>query len=377
MLEAGSSAECSDRPTPSSLVRHAAPGLVATEQLLLEARAGRMVILVDEETSRGRGALIVPADAVTDRTVTFMAMHGRGLICLALTEARCRALRLRPQPSRGRPNGRGDAFTVSIEARTGVSTGISAADRARTIAVAVDPAATHADLVSPGHVFPLAAKEGGVLAREGRAEAAVDLAALAGCDPSGVVCEIMNDDGDIATLPELLAFGARHGIKLGSIADLLAYRLHRDRIVEPVAALPFASRHGGRFELHVFADRTSGREHLALVKGDVAGGAPVPVRAHGVDLLADMLGGRSSDDAPSLPASMEEVAKAGRGVIILVDRDIDGRGRLRLPPDDVDHPRLHAIGAQILRELGIRDILPHRLNERHRLALRRRGLHLV
>ncbi|SNB61670.1 3,4-dihydroxy 2-butanone 4-phosphate synthase / GTP cyclohydrolase II [Arboricoccus pini] len=373
MLEAGSGADHLDRPTHPGVVRHAIEGLTTTEQLLVEARAGRMVILVDDETAKGRGALIIPADAASDSTVTFMAMHGRGLICLALTEARCRALRLERQPQR-RANGLNSAFTVSIEARTGVSTGISAADRARTIAVAIDRAATQSDLVSPGHVFPLAAKEGGVLAREGSPEAAVDLARLAGRDPSGVICEVMTDDGDMATLPDLLAFGARHGIKIGSIADLVAYRLHRDRIVEPVAALPFASRHGGHFELHVFADRVSGKEHLALVTGDVAGGVPVPVGSHDVDLLADVLGGdRPTRETPTLPATMAEMAEAGRGVIILVDADIDGGP----PREEGDHPRLHAIGAQILCELGIRDILPRALSERHQLACQRRGLRLV
>ncbi|MGH7071823.1 MAG: 3,4-dihydroxy-2-butanone-4-phosphate synthase, partial [Acetobacteraceae bacterium] len=241
----------------------------STEELIEEARAGRMFILVDDEDREDEGDLVVPAQFATPEAVNFMARHARGLICLALTRARVEQLGLSLMSASNRSRLQ-TAFTVSIEAREGVTTGISAADRAATIAVAINPEKGRDDIVTPGHVFPLVAREGGSLVRAGHTEAAVDIARLAGLNPSGVVCEIMNDDGTMAHRPELIAFAQLHGLKVATIADLIAYRLRHDRIVERKIETGFTSRFGGEWKLHIYASKTPYAEHIALVKGDIA-----------------------------------------------------------------------------------------------------------
>ncbi|MGH7121221.1 MAG: 3,4-dihydroxy-2-butanone-4-phosphate synthase, partial [Acetobacteraceae bacterium] len=268
--------------------------LSRTEELIEEARAGRMFILVDDEDRENEGDLIVPAQFATPENVNFMARHARGLICLALTRHRIEQLGL-PLMSPANRSRQQTAFTVSIEAREGVTTGISAADRANTIAVAINSEKNRDDIVTPGHVFPLVAREGGSLVRAGHTEAAVDIARLAGLNPSGVVCEIMNDDGTMARLADLVAFAQHYNFKLGTIADLIAYRRRTERLVRRVAEGVLHHAEGGEWRLLVYANTVEYAEHLVLLKGDPAGPEPVMVRMHAVDLLHDMLGGPTSE----------------------------------------------------------------------------------
>src|SRR5687768_5465587 len=266
--------------------------LVGAEVIIDEARNGRMFILVDDDDRENEGDLVIPAQMATPDAINFMARHGRGLICLALTKERVEALGLQPMASNNRSRNN-TAFTVSIEAREGISTGISAADRARTIAVAIDAGNGADALVSPGHVFPLAAQPGGVLVRAGHTEAAVDVARLAGLNPSGVICEIMREDGTMARLDDLMEFAKLHGLKIGTIRDLIAYRLKKDHMVERVSETRFTSGSGGNWTAQVFRDKASGEEQLALVHGHVDPSQPTLVRMHSIDLFADVLGERS------------------------------------------------------------------------------------
>src|SRR5205085_2667451 len=244
------------------------------EDVIEEARNGRMFILVDDQDREDEGDLVIPAQMATPAVINFMAKHGRGLICLALTRQRVEQLKLPLMPQQNASRLR-TAFTVSIEAREGVTTGISAPDRARTVATAIDPSTGPGDIETPGHIFPLMARDGGVLVRTGHTEAAVDIARLAGLNPSGVICEIMNDDGTMARRNDLIAFAQRHGLKIGTIADLIAYRRRHDRIVERALECDFDSRWGGRFRMHVYINRVAHAEHIALVKGDVTTPEPV------------------------------------------------------------------------------------------------------
>src|SRR5690242_13528881 len=255
------------------------PVLVPIEAIIDEARNGRMFVLVDDEDRENEGDLIIPAQMATPDAINFMATHGRGLICLALTAQRVGALGLQPM-SRTNRSRMETAFTTSIEAREGVTTGISAADRARTVSVAIDASKGPDDVVSPGHVFPLVAREGGVLVRAGHTEAAVDIARLAGLNPSGVICEIMNDDGSMARRDDLIRFSQFHNLKVGTIADLIAYRRRYDRIIARTLETDFESRYGGRFKMIVYTNTAAYAEHIALVKGAVAGEEPVLVRMH-------------------------------------------------------------------------------------------------
>jgi 3,4-dihydroxy 2-butanone 4-phosphate synthase/GTP cyclohydrolase II len=260
-----------------------------TEEIIEEARNGRMFILVDDEERENEGDLVIPGQMATPEAINFMAKYGRGLICLAMTRQRVEQLGLSLMaPSNASRHQ--TAFTVSIEAREGVTTGISASDRARTIAMAIDPAKGRGDIVSPGHVFPLVARDGGVLVRAGHTEAAVDVARLAGLNPSGVICEIMNDDGSMARTPELVTFARAHGLKIGTIADLIAYRRRNDKIVRRSLESDFTSVYGGRWKMMVYVNTVAYAEHVALVKGDVAHGGPVLVRVHALNLLDDLLG---------------------------------------------------------------------------------------
>src|SRR5215217_639666 len=263
--------------------------LVGTEATINEARNGRMFILVDDDDRENEGDLVIPAQMATPEAINFMARHGRGLICLALTKERADSLALQPMVNNNRSRNE-TAFTVSIEAREGISTGISAADRARTVAVAIDASHGADELVSPGHVFPLVARPGGVLVRAGHTEAGVDISRLAGLNPSAVICEIMRDDGTMARLDDLMDFARTHGLKIGTIRDLIAYRLKKDHMVERVATCPFTAGSGGEWQAHVFRDKASGEEQLALVHGTIDPDQPVLVRMHSLDLFADVIG---------------------------------------------------------------------------------------
>src|SRR5881398_3170444 len=267
----------------------AAGALVGPEEIINEARNGRMFILVDDESRENEGDLVIPAQMATPESVNFMARHGRGLICLALTKDRADQLGLEPMTRTNRSRNE-TAFTVSIEAKDGISTGISAADRARTIAVAIDAGNGPDALVSPGHVFPLVARPGGVLVRAGHTEAAVDVARLAGLNPSAVICEIMRDDGSMARLDDLMDFARADGLKIGTIRDLIAYRLKKDHLVERVATTPFTAESGAEWSAQVFRDKASGEEQLALVHGTIDPDQPVLVRMHSLDLFADVIG---------------------------------------------------------------------------------------
>jgi 3,4-dihydroxy 2-butanone 4-phosphate synthase/GTP cyclohydrolase II len=338
--------------------------LSPTEDLIEDLRNGRMIILVDAEDRENEGDLVIPAQMATPDAINFMARFGRGLICLTLTEQRSEQLRLEPQARR---NGSrtGTAFTVSIEAREGITTGISAADRARTIATAIDPTKGADDIVSPGHVFPLVAREGGVLVRAGHTEASVDLARLAGLYPAAVICEIMNDDGTMARVPDLVPFAQRHGLKIGTIEDLISFRLRNDRIVQPVARKSVESAYGGTFDLVVYETTVDAVEHLALVKGDLTAPGPALVRVHAVNAPADLLGigtGRGG----VIEKSMRAIDAEGRGALVLIrdlraksvsdwmaGRDIAQSGKSGRERRLVET----GVGSQILRDLGVRDMI--------------------
>ena len=332
-----------------------------SEAIIEEARTGRMFILVDDEDRENEGDLVIPAQMATPEAINFMAKHGRGLICLAMTDERVRELGLALMSPSNESRLR-TAFTVSIEAREGVTTGISAPDRARTIAVAIDPSKGRNDIVSPGHVFPLVAREGGVLVRTGHTEAAVDLARLAGLNPSGVICEIMNDDGTMARRDDLIAFAQRHALKIGTIADLIAYRRRHDRIVERALEADFESRWGGSFRMHVYVNRVAYAEHIALVKGDVTTPGPVLVRMHALNVLDDVLADSSTGRGGELAAAMRMIAAEGRGVIVLLREalrtSLSDRVRARVAgaPHASEQLRDYGVGAQILLDLGVREM---------------------
>ena len=322
-----------------------------TEDLLEEARRGRMFILVDDEDRENEGDLVIPAQFATPDAINFMARYARGLICLSMTQHRVDQLAL---PLMAQSNGtrHQTAFTVSIEAREGVTTGISAADRARTVAVAINPELGREHIVTPGHVFPLVAREGGVLVRAGHTEAAVDFARLAGLNPSGVICEIMNDDGTMARMPDLVAFAQHHGLKLGTIADLIAYRRRTERLVRRVEDSVVLQAVGGEWRAVVYASTVAQGEHLALVKGDISGDAPVLVRMHAASLLNDIVAGRGIGE---LHGAMRMIAEAGRGVVVLL-RDARARDlseQLRHGRAMASELRDYGIGAQILADLGV------------------------
>ena len=335
--------------------------LTDAEGIVEEFRRGRMVILVDDEGRENEGDLAIPAELADADAINFMAKHGRGLICLALTGKRVRELDL-PLMARTNESRHRTAFTVSIEAREGITTGISAADRARTIAVAIDPGSGKSDIGSPGHVFPLVARDGGVLVRAGHTEAAVDLARLAGYAPAGVICEIMNDDGTMARLPDLVKFAQFHNLKIATIADLIAYRRRHETIVKRTHEIDFESRYGGRFRLVVYVNRVEYAEHIALVKGDVDGGGPVLVRMHALNVLEDLLGDEP-DRGSQLHAAMAEIGRRGQGVVVLIREPrptaLSDLVERRLGAGEARSPRLrdYGAGAQILLDLGVKDMI--------------------
>jgi 3,4-dihydroxy 2-butanone 4-phosphate synthase/GTP cyclohydrolase II len=322
----------------------------STEEIIEEARNGRMFILIDHEDRENEGDLVIPAQMCTPSAVNFMATHGRGLICLTLPGERIDALNL-PLMANKNASRHETAFTISIEAREGVTTGISAHDRARTVAVAIDPMKTGADLATPGHVFPLRAREGGVLVRAGHTEAAVDISRLAGLNPSGVICEIMNDDGTMARLPDLVTFAQKHGLKIGTISDLIAYRRRYDNLINEKAVKPVTSVHGGDWLMRVFSDDTHGDDHVVLTKGDLTTTEPVLVRVHALNPLEDVLGIGS---VGSLPGAMRLIASEGRGVIVLLR---DTTMKMVEPGEHSPQTLRHyGLGAQILSALGLTQI---------------------
>ena len=335
--------------------------LTDAEGIVEEFRRGRMVILIDDEGRENEGDLVIPAELADADAVNFMAKYGRGLVCLALTAERVRELDL-PLMARTNESRHQTAFTVSIEAREGVTTGISAADRARTIAVAIDPASGKSDIGSPGHVFPLIARDGGVLVRAGHTEAAVDLARMAGYAPAGVICEIMNDDGTMARLPDLVKFAQFHNLKIATIADLIAYRRRNETIVKRTHEIDFESRYGGRFRLVVYVNQVEYAEHIALVKGDVGDGDPVLVRMHSLNVLEDLLGDEP-DRGSQLHAAMAEVGRRGRGVVVLIREPrptaLSDLVERRLGVREAQSVRLrdYGTGAQILLDLGVKDMI--------------------
>jgi 3,4-dihydroxy 2-butanone 4-phosphate synthase / GTP cyclohydrolase II len=356
------------------------------DEIVEDAKRGRMFILVDDENRENEGDLVIPAQHCTAETINFMAKHGRGLICLALSRQRVEALGL-PLMAHGNESRMQTAFTVSIEAREGITTGISAADRARTVRVAIDPKATRADLATPGHIFPLLAREGGVLVRAGHTEAAVDIARLAGLNPSGVVCEIMNDDGTMARLPDLVGFAQRHGLKVATIADLISYRLSYDRLVERDIATTLHTRFAGDFRLQVYTNVLTGVEHLALVKGDLETPEPVLVRVHALNILEDVLGQDIDGRGTQLRSVMTAIHEAGRGVLVLIREPSPTSISDRIKAGLGQHPpaagpgalplRDYGIGAQILKDLGIRDMILLSNTERPIVGLEGYGLRVV
>jgi 3,4-dihydroxy 2-butanone 4-phosphate synthase/GTP cyclohydrolase II len=329
------------------------------EEIIEEARRGRMFVLVDDEDRENEGDLVIPAEFCDAAAVNFMARYGRGLICLSMERQRVERLGLQLM-SRQNASRHHTAFTVSIEAREGVTTGISAADRARTIAVAIDPQAGAADIVTPGHIFPLVARDGGVLVRAGHTEAAVDIARMAGLNPAGVICEIMNDDGTMARMPDLVPFAQFHGLKIGTIADMIAYRRRTETLIERRLETEFRSRFGGTFRMSIYVNTVTGAEHVALVKGDVTTDPPPLVRMHALSVLDDVLHDAGSERGGELQAAMAEIGREGRGVVVVLreaqpaslSRRLQAAGDVA--QDQPPELRDYGVGAQILLDLGVR-----------------------
>jgi 3,4-dihydroxy 2-butanone 4-phosphate synthase/GTP cyclohydrolase II len=362
------------------------------EDIIEDARNGRMFILVDDENRENEGDLVIPAEKADADIINFMAKYGRGLICLSVTPERANELGLEMMASRNNARHQ-TAFTVSIEAREGVTTGISAADRAHTVSVAINSNRGQEDIVTPGHVFPLIAQTGGVLIRAGHTEAAVDVAKMADLNPSGVICEIMNDDGTMARLPDLLKFAETHDLKVASIADLISYRRRTEKIIEKVAETTINSRFGGEFQLHVFANQIEYGEHIAISYGDVSGEEPVLVRMHALNMIADVLGdttetqfaaGEKRDRATELHAAMQMIADKGRGVVVIIrepsptalSRFVQEReGKPMSKP--ISELRQYGIGAQILLELGVHNMVLLTNTRRTIVGLDGYGLNLV
>ncbi len=341
-------------------------GLAPIAELVEDIRQGRMVILMDDEDRENEGDIIMAAEKVEAWHINFMAVHARGLICMPMTRERCEQLKL-PLMVQDNGSGFGTKFTLSIEAAEGVSTGISAADRARTVQAACARNAKAEDIVQPGHIFPLMAEPGGVLMRAGHTEAACDLAALAGCDPSGVICEIMNDDGSMARRPELERFAETHGIKMGTIADLIHYRIHNEQTVEEVERLPVTTAYG-ELTAHVFLDRTHKVHHLALVKGSPSPDSVTTVRVHLANEMRDLMCLVKGEDASwRAHQALEEVARAEQGVFVLLDdmrphQDLNDMLQVFLErrrtargseSDGAGNYLTIGTGSQILRELGV------------------------
>ncbi|KZC97805.1 MULTISPECIES: 3,4-dihydroxy-2-butanone-4-phosphate synthase [unclassified Thalassospira] len=365
------------------------------EDVIEEARNGRMFILVDDEDRENEGDLVIPAQMATPDAINFMATHGRGLICLTLESERCDELGLTMMSAHNGTRHE-TAFTVSIEAKTGVTTGISAPDRARTVAVAIDPNAGRHDIVTPGHVFPLRARPGGVLVRAGHTEASVDIARLAGLNPSGVICEIMSDSGEMARLPELVEFAKKHNLKIAQIADLIRYRRKHEKVVQRKATTKIKSVNGGEFDMHLYVNNVTYAEHIALVKGDISDDAPVLTRVHALNVIEDVLGDTQTGHQGQLSTAMRQIGEEGRGVVVLIREPrpntlsasiaklIEMNGgdgdalRQELASENGDGDlRDYGVGAQILHDLGIRDMILLSNTKRHIVGLDGFGLNLV
>jgi 3,4-dihydroxy 2-butanone 4-phosphate synthase/GTP cyclohydrolase II len=336
-------------------------GVMATaEEIINEARNGRMYILVDDEDRENEGDLIIPAQMATPDAINFMAKYGRGLICLAMTRDRVEQLGLNLM-SRNNGTRHETAFTVSIEARDGVTTGISAADRSRTVTVAIDPSKGPEEIVTPGHVFPLMARDGGVLVRAGHTEAAVDVSRLAGLNPSGVICEIMNDDGTMARLDDLIEFAHIHGMKIGTIRDLIAYRRRHDHLVERRAEARFTSRHGGEWKAIVFYNKAEKNEQIVLQKGHVDPDKPTLVRMHVLSPFSDIFG-ETGARSGVLGKAMDLIGEEGAGLVVLLNRhginSLSNAVRMKSGEavPDMEELRDYGIGAQILTEMGVNEM---------------------
>lgn len=334
------------------------PSIAPTQEIIAELRAGRMVILVDEEDRENEGDLVMAAEFITPEAINFMVTHARGLVCLTLTEQRCEQLGL-IQMARDNKAQFGTAFTVSIEAAEGVTTGISAHDRARTVQAAVAQNAKPADIVQPGHIFPITARAGGVLVRAGHTEAGCDLANLAGLTPASVICEILNEDGTMARLPELREFAAHHRLKIGTIADLIHYRSQHESLVQRTSSRPLETRHGN-FTLHTYTDKASDEVHLALVKGEPTPDKETLVRVHVPLSVLDFLAPASSGHSVLLDDAMAAIGAADQGVLVMLHKPLTGQELLQALNDTAQaaqprkwDPLLHGIGAQILRDLGV------------------------
>ncbi|QQA41814.1 3,4-dihydroxy-2-butanone-4-phosphate synthase [Pelagovum pacificum] len=323
------------------------------EEIIEDARNGRMFILVDHEDRENEGDLVIPAQMATPDAINFMATHGRGLICLSMPGERIDQLGLSLM-STNNSSRHETAFTISIEAREGVTTGISAHDRARTIAVAIDPTKGAAEIATPGHVFPLRARDGGVLVRAGHTEAAVDISRLAGLNAAGVICEIMKEDGSMARLPDLVSFAQLHGLKIGTISDLIAYRRRNDNLVRLRTERTVESEFGGDWKMRIFTDTAHGDEHIVLSQGDLETDEPVLVRMHALDPLQDVLGLGPAGTSTEFGRAMEVVAREGRGAVVLI-RDTSMKLRLQDDPSP-QTLRQYGLGAQILSSLGLSKI---------------------
>lgn len=351
------------------------------EEIIEDARQGKMFILVDDEDRENEGDLVIPAEMVTPEVINFMAKYGRGLICLAMTSERVKQLGL-PLMSANNLTRHQTAFTVSIESREGITTGISAYDRAHTVKVAIDPNKGPADISTPGHIFPLQARDGGTLVRAGHTEAAVDIARLAGLYPAGVICEIMNDDGTMARLPDLIQFSQLHGLKVATIAELIAHRRRHDKLIERMVESDLDSRFGGVFRMFVYRNKVEYAEHIALTMGDISSSEPVLVRMHALNVLEDMLGDRHGRGG-ILEASMRLIANEGRGVVVLIREpkptSLSDRVRHKLG-EPVERPgelRDYGIGAQILLDLGVRQMVLLTNRQRNIVGLEGYGLSVV
>ena len=351
-------------------------------KIIQDAKQGKMFVLVDDEGRENEGDLIIPATRVSAKSINFMAKYGRGLICLALTQAQVNKLNL-PLMSPSNNSRTQTAFTISIEAKKGVTTGISASDRARTIRTAINSRSSKRDIVSPGHVFPLVARDGGVLVRAGHTEAAVDIADLAGTNPSAVICEIMNDDGTMARFPDLLAFSRRHKIKLATISDLISHRRRNEKIIKRMMETKINSIYGGEFRMIVYINQAEYAEHIALVKGNISKKEPTFVRVHSLNVLDDVLGSKSSGRGGELSKAMHMIQKKGKGIVILIrePRPTSLLDRMKMKSfknkESFSALRDYGVGAQILLDLGVKEMILLSNTTRNIVGLDGYGLKVV